>query len=862
MGKKGQGRPKGSPGKTSSPEERSRIGEEFLANRRFKEAIEIYKSLLAGEDRPEWKDGLAAAYAGHAQNLAAKGMVEEALVVWQNRSRFCGKPLMEGPWFEWILRRKNGDRELVEQISRMGPFSESDPEIARNLSWPLFFLSDDLFSTLKSQDPLIGVCRLAREAWHHYEKSDRERAEETAGKIPFRSPYAAVRLLLRALLRLPEAPEEAREILSRVPSTPLDPVVEAARIFLEPRHRQFSRLAASSGEATKRLTLALLGHSPAEADFICELLRPEARSSSELFRIVERHRSLLDPRLYSKVVDRLLPHLERAPSAIFRILRDQPDWVKERAQAQYHQIANKMDLAEYGWETAARLLSKAEGARAAKEVAAIYRHLARGLRPPGKERPLPLDDSAVRWLKKSREFDPYHRETLVRLAESALAAKNEKEAKELTKEAMTAHPEDPEILRLRIRALLLAKESSEIVRTADRLLQVDPQSPGSRRFVLRGWQVGFYDSLKKERFDKARALLARAREIADPSFSLPERAREILLDLREGRCQKGDPTGVQIVRDFVEGPQFALLGSLVLDLELRQVGSHLGEVFRQIGLKGAPANASPSDIWRLVELRPTLAFFYDRPAIVQALSLLGTIIKKMTSDLKFSPDQDFRTVEFFCDYDNLETAKSLVASALKRHKEDPGLTLLKVQIDHLRSGKPLSDRQIDTLSRASDRARRRGALDMAARIEAWLDHHLEIDEEEIEEEVPLPLLEGLPKKMDREELDRFLDTMVEDFTNLLPLPSLETHDPPPPGLINIMERVIEESKSEILQGRYTTIFAAMKEVFGEREFQKRRNEFGRDLYSFALNGLVMFTAIVRQVRKFEEGFGKGKGKRG
>ena len=184
MGKKGQGKFGGRPGGSSPPEERARIGAELLANKRFRDAIEIFKPLLAFEARPEWKESLAAAYAGHAQNLADKGMVGEALVVWENRRRFCGKPLMEAPWFDWILKSKNGERELCAQISRMGSFSEADPALAKNLAWPLFFLSDHSFAAIRNVDPLIEMCRLARESWHHYERGEKEKAEETSGRIP------------------------------------------------------------------------------------------------------------------------------------------------------------------------------------------------------------------------------------------------------------------------------------------------------------------------------------------------------------------------------------------------------------------------------------------------------------------------------------------------------------------------------------------------------------------------------------------------------------------------------------------------------------------------------------------------------
>jgi hypothetical protein len=46
---------------------------EALRLSRFKEAIELYKQLLKGEARQDWRDALATAYVGRAKALSAKG---------------------------------------------------------------------------------------------------------------------------------------------------------------------------------------------------------------------------------------------------------------------------------------------------------------------------------------------------------------------------------------------------------------------------------------------------------------------------------------------------------------------------------------------------------------------------------------------------------------------------------------------------------------------------------------------------------------------------------------------------------------------------------------------------------------------
>ena len=152
-------------------------------------------------------------------------MVEEALVVWQNRSRICGKPLMEGPWFEWVRASKSGEGDIVDWVLRTGLFSEKDPETAKNIAWSLFLLPDALFARLgQCWDPLVEVCRQAREAFRHYGLGERELAEELSGRIPSRSPLAPVRFILRALPLLRKAEALYRTLPGLLELLSLSPV--------------------------------------------------------------------------------------------------------------------------------------------------------------------------------------------------------------------------------------------------------------------------------------------------------------------------------------------------------------------------------------------------------------------------------------------------------------------------------------------------------------------------------------------------------------------------------------------------------------------------------------------------------------
>jgi hypothetical protein len=78
--------------------------EAALAAARYREAIELYKGRLKREQRAEWVDGLAAAYAGRSAQLAAKGLAAEALALWRTRADICGTPLLDRTYLDLLVR--------------------------------------------------------------------------------------------------------------------------------------------------------------------------------------------------------------------------------------------------------------------------------------------------------------------------------------------------------------------------------------------------------------------------------------------------------------------------------------------------------------------------------------------------------------------------------------------------------------------------------------------------------------------------------------------------------------------------------------------------------------------------------------
>jgi tetratricopeptide (TPR) repeat protein len=69
----------------TSPPPSPALAQKALRSGHYREAVAQFKGLLKNEPKAEWREGLAAAYADRARELEAKGMLKEALAIWENR---------------------------------------------------------------------------------------------------------------------------------------------------------------------------------------------------------------------------------------------------------------------------------------------------------------------------------------------------------------------------------------------------------------------------------------------------------------------------------------------------------------------------------------------------------------------------------------------------------------------------------------------------------------------------------------------------------------------------------------------------------------------------------------------------------
>jgi len=707
----------------------------FLERGRFREAIEHYKKLLDLDRNPDWVEGLARAYEGRARELAGKGMFEEALGVWQNRSRICGKPLAQGPYFDWILAAKKMNAGELLRLLSDPEQTDRREEIEKILLLPLFCLPEKEFSALPSGTPFLDHCRLAREALSRFATGQFDLMDGLLGQIPFRSPFSVWKLLLKALSVVGKEPEEAGRILSRIPAGgPFDPLVLAVRTAALPEKDRFSALSALSPEG-RQLVLELWGCPGDLVPFASELASPGADTPRKLFSILEKYRRNLPKDLLDAFVPRLLVHMPEKASSLPSLLPGLPSWKIDRIRSLQAEQRGDLDGATLGWEIVAEKLAEAEGVRAGKEVALILRRLGTGLRSnysPGTD---PGQNAkAAGFFKRSLEFDPYDRETLLWLARISLESSDLRSCGQTLVTLLDLSPEDPEVLMLAAEHAGRTGAHKKAIVFCHRILVIDPSNAEVRRKKGRAHLDEARKLIRGDFFPGARKELA----AADPLLCEKEdRKRLQLLEALSG-AKEGKTSGPLFPglsgKDGISLPDLFLLAAEAERLNLSR---------EKLLPKADLSSRKKHPARELVDLAACLSeeASSDR-SVGSALAFLRPRLEKIS--LKgLSAEEIGAVCDALLKHGENGLAGKIAGNGLAIHRKDPLLTFLSVLAAAPRSMEELGETRNKNLFVAFQEANSRGDLRTAARITDFMERLIKDQETEGDPEEDRALFDEL-----------------------------------------------------------------------------------------------------------------------
>lgn len=675
-----------------------------LGASRHKEAIEFYKELIKRERRPVWVDGLASCYAGRAHDLAAKGMVKEALVLWRNRAQLCGKPLVEEPYFSWLLQA--GEQgEMFRLLADKTLPDSTRTELETRLASTVLAMPDKALPGLPADSALLRHRTPVLEALAAYHRGDFVALGEQLQAIPFRSPYRDLKPILKALALLQTDVEAARAAIARLPSDgPFERLAAVLRATVLPGGDWLAALRGLD-EDSRQLVLDIKGCPDALRPLLLEIAKlGDTPAAVPLIDLLLRYRRAIPEDKFTGLYHRLLPHLgERLfTNTDFGKL---PNEKKMHILALAGELKRVFEVAESDWIKMVELLGDTTEQKL--RAALIWRHAAEF--HPGRNSG--LDGSSLMYLKKSLELDPEDRDSTLTVIRVLRSSNDLAQARAYLDRALPRFPKDAGVLLEAVEVALAGKAFKKAVGLAKQVLELDPINPQVRGLIGQALFSHARKQIKAHNNQAARKELGAAEEwLRTPA----DRTTLNLLRALAAESQTDDINAQlrEVMADFGG----SLVGAFHLLLEAGAVGRDPKTLLvrSEFDLAATPAPEA------VVALAHSLnASRNDEKTLRAALDPLRAQLKR-AANAKFSEADHLLVCEALQRIEDNGLLLAYAEAALKRWPGRPVFVYLSVNARYGNDPYEIPDRVLHALDKAVVNARKQGDQRTAHRILALL----------------------------------------------------------------------------------------------------------------------------------------------
>jgi tetratricopeptide (TPR) repeat protein len=691
--------------KTVLPEQ----AEAALGASRYREAIEHYKELLKQERRPAWLEGLAAAYAGRAEQLAQKGMINEALALWRTRADMCGTPLIEGPYVGWLLKTGGGEqalRLLAGATQKLLP--DAQTQLETQVAAAVLVTPDSALTGLAADSPLLRHRAAARAALAAFARGDDAAMAEHVQAIPFRSPYRDLRTLLKAFSLYRTDPRQADVALNRIPADgPFERLAAVLRVCVLPGEAWLASLHSLNDEG-RALVLDLKGWPEERRPLVLELARLSdgPASATMLYDLLVRHRSALPADRAAQLCRRLLPHApERLKSypASFGVLSAAE---KDHILALAAELKRDPEQAEDHWLNLVERL-RADPAQRGR-AALVLRRLAD--ERSRYDRGGPPDEDALAWLAQSLELDPEDRATHLRLIRALRVRSEPKELRTCLEAALARFPDDADVLLEAVETALASGAFKKAATLAKRVLELDPINPRVRAVV------GHAHLSHARKQIAGRNPVSARRELDEAAQWLRTNADhgsiKLLRGITDERCEAGDA----LLREGLAEVGCALVGSFHLVLEASHTRHDPKALLRRAGIERNRVPAA-SEVVALAHALNT-ARVGDK-AVQTALDLLGDALRG-ASAAQFAESDQLVVCEALHRHNKRALVRRYAEAALQRWPARPVFVYLRASAAYGANPWRMPQRELLALDRALEVAQASGDQRTVLRLDDLL----------------------------------------------------------------------------------------------------------------------------------------------
>lgn len=699
------------------------LAHKTLETGHFRDAVNHFKALLKIENKAEWQQGLSAAYQGRARELQTKGMLKEALAIWQNRAQFCPDAAPD-PEHIFVLLHTG---KIAEALQRFRTIESSlDSQTTARLRGTLAALhlagTEGLDQWLTDDDAVIVHGAAARNALHAWCRGNDDEAAALLADIPFRSPYRDWVQVLKALMKAATDPATAASQLQRIAdNSPFAAVARAVTLALLPGS-EFLTGFEQADDSTRRAAAALRGWSDTRLKLWHELQRagknPKAK---QLAYLLNRYRQPLGEDWVQQhglclLIDGFPRSLKRSP-----LLAEQGPTPFQYVLVRAWHVEAKHDGPEdifHAWQAVIEHLQRpadpAPGSDNAVRIALIQRRLANTwnlltYRPYHWDEE-PLAEWVEQGLERSLHYDPDDQPTHLQLIKHYRDNDRLKDARRVLDLTLARWPNAVAVLSEALETAVASNAHKKAAGFARHVLDLDPINSRARDSLLDAHLAHARKQIGKQRADLTEKELQLAAEWVrgEPAEIKLELVRGFLLLTITDRN-----AGIASLRTLVSRLGSGIAAQLALTLEAARHQQDPHYILKQLGLKQI----------KTPEKTDLLAFFSKLREVLDAnIDMPPPLLPYFSATLQRAAILKLSALEFEvicetlrrCQLDSVREAYARAALQLA-----PGQPVFELHAFEARHGDmywDVTDAEFDRLEAAEEKASTTGDNRTAQRI--------------------------------------------------------------------------------------------------------------------------------------------------
>jgi len=428
----------------------------------FQEAIELYNKLWLESDDEKWQQQIAYCYLQRALSFAKRGMIQQALSLWDKHTQNTEPPYQAfDHYIFWLIQdgNKHKLRPTLEQLSTE-QLDKHYPALTALLGLLTLTEHPEFQRYLTKESVFMTHLHIAQTALQAYEDNDQDILKKSLKQIPFHSAFKD----LRTLINVAQSATESAIFLSKIPASS---AYQQAAQLLSTSTQQGSQLAQKLSDFNyqqRTLITTIKGLNSKQQAFIEDLIQQNAPLSDKLkFSLAIQYLSLLDEKDAEYFCKAMLVNYPAGLNEFNTHFSPLSDFEENRLKAlAYEQANNSVDAEEYWLQCVEILINK--GAGNDLKIALILRHIA-GQNPDA--------ELQNQYLIESLKYDPEDLASYLHIV-NYFEQHDEDDYQHWLSSSIEKFPQQIEVLNMAIREATRNKSYKQASHYALQLLKADP----------------------------------------------------------------------------------------------------------------------------------------------------------------------------------------------------------------------------------------------------------------------------------------------------------------------------------------------------------------------------------------------------